>query len=43
MFKKSVLSTAAFMVAIVAASGVSPFSFLWVYEPDAPTCLKKEL
>lgn len=43
MFKKPILSAAAFMIAIVAASGVSPFSLLWVYEPDAPACLKKDL
>jgi len=43
MFKKPLLSAAAFMIAFVAASGVSPFSLLFAYEPDAPDCLKKEL
>lgn len=41
--KKTLLSAAAFMMAIVASTGVSPYSSIWIYEPEAPACLKKEL
>ncbi len=43
MFKKSLLSAAAFMLTVVAATGVGIYSLHWMYEPDAPDCLKKEL
>lgn len=43
MFKRSILSAAAFMFAIVAASSAGAFCFFLTYEPDAPACLKKEL
>jgi len=43
MLKKTLFTAAAFMLAIVAASGVGALSYSWIYEPDAPACLKKEL
>ncbi len=41
--KKSLLSTSACMIAMIAAVGVSPLSLFLLYEPDAPECLKKNL
>ncbi|SNT21971.1 cyclic lactone autoinducer peptide [Anaerovirgula multivorans] len=46
MFKKlktSVLSVAACLLTIVAMSGVSPASMWYIYEPDIPKSIKKEL
>lgn len=43
MFKKYLFSAAAFVLSIVAASGVGVYTNHWVYEPDAPDCLKRDL
>lgn len=43
MFKRYLFSAAAFMLTVVALTGVSPRSSLWAYEPDAPDCLKRDL
>ncbi|MCG8483200.1 MAG: cyclic lactone autoinducer peptide [Clostridia bacterium] len=42
MFKHKILSMAACLVAFVAATGVGT-RCMWIYEPEAPDCLKKEL